>query len=148
MMLWRITGQPELKDPEQVRDQDCLTLMIMGSLKSSVCLLSTVTETAWGRTPLAFVPLSELYPPFLSQGWLIPKKKKTKLQTPGSLAHSHAFIFLSPYSCRFMSARKHGGNKSLAGVVNLFIPLLLSASGTKLLPVQQIPPFFKVLTEE
>lgn len=73
---------------------------------------------------------------------LLANAKKTKLQTPGSLAHIRAFIFLSLHSCRFLSARKHGGNQSLAGVVNLFIPLLLPASGTKLLPVQQIPPFF------
>lgn len=58
------SGQHALKHPKQVKDHDWFTPMIIGSLKSSASLLSTVAEAAWDRTPLAFVPLSELCLPF------------------------------------------------------------------------------------
>lgn len=134
------SGQHALKHPKQVRDHDWftpddnwVTEIIRLSFKHS-------RRSSLGQDTSCFCPFEWTLPPSLSLCWLMPKK--TKLQTPGSLAHIRAFIFLSLHSCRFLSARKHGGNQSLAGVGNLFIRLLLSASGTKLLPVQQIPPFF------
>lgn len=92
-----------------------------------------------GQDTSCFCPFEWTLSASLSLCWLMPKKRNYRLCVAW---HTSAHSFFSLHSCRFLSARKHGGNKSLAGLVNLFIPLLLSASGTKLLPAQQIPPFF------
>lgn len=69
---------------------------------------------------------------FLSAG----KWPQKKLQTHWSLARIRTFVFL----LSLLSAKR--GQKSLAEVVNLFILLLLSASGIKLVLRRQAPPFF------
>lgn len=83
----------EALNPKQLRAHDWLTLvMIIGSLKSSFCLLSTVTASAWDRTPLALVPLSELCLPHFS---LCCQKNKI---TDSRQLGTHPRIHFSPVS--------------------------------------------------